>query len=318
MLRLKYFRRKVQNTVSRMSDKKDKKSSGHTTGCLIFVIILLLLSLLGLGAAFYLHIREERHAAAEEKAFACLEESASSEDFKDFLRRYPLSSHCAEVVKRMEYIQLMENVWKETEKNGKSEDYRKFSQRFPNPYYDKLSESRIDSLDWLKAKISDNPDSYEEYMISHPDGSYFTEASLARRQSLGQLPSVDQLLDVRSAIEKFLGAVAKGDGSSVGNMVTSVVEQFLGQRGISASDVAHTVRDMLSSHIKNCSFSISDDFEVKRLGAGKGYSAHATVEQSIKRDNAGKTSANYILDVTLDDNFKISSFAMKEIARKDK
>ena len=301
-----------------MPEKKNKKSSSHTTGCLVIVILLLLLALVVLGGAFYWHVRKELHAAAEEKAFACLEESAASEDFKVFLRRYPMSGHRADVVRRMEDIQLMENVWKEIEKKGNAEDYRKFSDRFHNPYYDKLAAARIDSLDWQTAKDSDDPDSYEKYMISHPNGSYFAEASQARRQSLGQLPSMDQLLDARIAVEKFLEAVAKGDGASVSSMVTAVVNQFLGHRDVTPSDVAKTVKNMLSNHIKNCSFSLGDDFEVKRLGTGKGYAAHASVEQSIKRDNAGKTGASYILDVTLDDNFKISSITMKETARKDK
>lgn len=301
-----------------MSEKKENRTSGSITGCLIIIIILLLLALIGLGGAFYFHIQDERQIAAEEKAFACLEESAASEDFKDFLRRYPMSRHRADVINRMEKIQLLESIWSEIEKNGNAEDYRKFTERFQNPFYNKIAEARIDSIDWVNAKKSNVPDSYEKYMQSHPNGSYFAEASLAHRQSLGQLPSVDQLLDARLAVEKFLNAVAKGDGASVSNMVTTVVEQFLGHRDITASDVAKTVKSMLSNHIKNCNFSIGDDFELKRLGTGKGYVAHASVEQNIKRDNAGKTSANYILDVILDDNFKISSFTMKETSRKNK
>ena len=84
------------------------------------------------------------------------------------------------------------------------------------------------------------------------------------------------------------------------------------EKGLSAK----TVKNMLSPHIKSCTFTLSDTIDVKRLAAHKGYAVHAPVEQNIKRDNAGKTRARYILDLTLDDNLKISSLSMRETTRK--
>lgn len=302
-----------------MAGKNERTSSGRIVGCLVFVIVLLLVALAALAFYVYWQAGVATRAAAEENAYECLEESHSSEDFRSFVRRYPDSKFLPDVIIRMEAMGLMERCWDDLEgRSAKAEDYKKFAERFDNAYYDALAMARIDSLDWLRAKEQDDAAAYEKYLSSHPDGEHFAEATLVHRQCLGTEPSADEFADVLVAVENFLNVVAKGDGSAAKSLVSAAVKSFLGHRDVDAAAVARSIAGMFSKHILSCSFTLGDDFKVRRERSGGGYAVHASVEQSIKRDNAGKTAGKYILNASLDKDFRITSFEMTETSRETK
>jgi len=141
----------------------------------IALTVLLLLAAAVLVAGFV--YQRQKVANGEERAYAALELSISSDDYQEFLRLYPKSEHRAEVERRMREVQNMERDWARVLQSDSRDAIVDFKNMYNHPYYEKLCDARLDSLDWVDAQAMDTPEGPRLYMAKHPEGRYYGDAT---------------------------------------------------------------------------------------------------------------------------------------------
>ena len=181
---------KKDEASNEITEKKRKR--GCTGRFLAFLFTFLIGVAVGLGASYYILVQQQSDSDAEERAYAALENSTESRDYKNFLERFPSSGSASDVKSRMEKLQQMEAEWSRISTSKKVADFEAFRKQFQHPYYDKLCAVKIDSLDWAKALADSTREAFDHYMAIHPDGLFYAEATFAARQAERHELSADE------------------------------------------------------------------------------------------------------------------------------
>lgn len=116
----------------------------------------------------------------EEYTYQSLEQNYNPEDYENFLARYPDSPHATEIQQRLEQLKAMLTEWAQIETIGTSGDFLNFKANYNDARYNRLCDIKIDSLDWVLALRLNTRESYDNYLRKHPDGTYASEASVAK------------------------------------------------------------------------------------------------------------------------------------------
>ena len=166
-------------------------------------IALTLMALLAIGVlvAGYIYM-QQKSEAAEDRAYAALDLSNSSDDFQEFLQLYPNSERRADVEKRMRELQNMERDWARVQQTDSRDAIVDFKNKYLNPYYDKLCNARLDSLDWVDAQAMDSPEGPRLYMAQHPDGRFYDDAA-ALLTSMNERAAKQDSLDAVALAEQL-------------------------------------------------------------------------------------------------------------------
>lgn len=170
-------RRSAGSKASVRRRKPKRKRRVWVWVCLVLVLVV---AATGVGLGWYVHADNER--AAAERAYTALHESYASDDYRSFLERFPDSPYAADVRQRMQQLLQLEREWAYIADSGDAAIFRRFRERHPNPLYDRLCDSKIDSLDWVSAQAGDTWASYDLYMRRHPTGLHYAEATMAQRR----------------------------------------------------------------------------------------------------------------------------------------
>ena len=125
---------KKDEASNEITEKKRKR--GCTGRFLAFLFTFLIGVAVGLGASYYILVQQQSDSDAEQRAYAALENSTESRDYKNFLERFPSSGYASDVKSRMEKLQQMEAEWSRISTSKKVADFEAFRKQFQHPYYD--------------------------------------------------------------------------------------------------------------------------------------------------------------------------------------
>ncbi len=291
---------KKDEASNEITEKKRKR--GCTGRFLAFLFTFLIGVAVGLGASYYILVQQQSDSDAEQRAYAALENSTESRDYKNFLERFPSSGYASDVKSRMEKLQQMEAEWSRISTSKKVADFEAFRKQFQHPYYDKLCAVKIDSLDWAKALADSTREAFDHYMAIHPDGLFYAEATFAARQAERHELSADEREMVTNTLDGFMSLLGRGDTETLIGYLPDVMDCFLEKRMATRGDVVLMVEKMFGDNVRECTFSRSGDPEIKkRILAGQpAYSVTATYSGDIAvQTSDGKRQKTYVVRADL-------------------
>lgn len=281
------------------------------------LIFFFLVALLGVGGYIaYTYLQETR---AEEQAFQNLEGSYVIQSYEDYLTNFPKGKHVQEVQQRLGRLKQMQSAWSQILYSTNPQDFVAFKNRFRDNHYDVLCDTKIDSLDWMNALTANTPESYQFYMSNHPNGRYRQQAQNALQQTEQSVISDDVEIAIHERLALFYDAFGRNEGLTMCRYIVPVMDNFLGKRQATKSDVLCIVERMFTPAIESCNFSFGDDLKIERLTGDnqlKGYKVTMSVDQQIERNDPGKTFGSYVAEIHLSDQLMITSVQMREISSK--
>lgn len=294
------------NTPNGLPQKN--KNRGMIIAAIVVAVILFI------GGSTYFYITNQASSEKEQAAYDALENSNNSADFQAFLDRYPNSKFAEDVRERMGAFKQMENSWAQIQNSSNTSDFINFKDKFSNAFYNNLCDQKIDSLDWVRAKSLGTADAYESYMQQHPQGRYFSEASIAQGQKKDMEVTEDEQAGIIQNLSIFFDAFGNNDEGRLAGCIAPVMDQFLSKKQATKVDVMNIISKMFNEHIEECNFNVNDDINIVK--SGNVYNATFSVDQHISRDNEGKTFGSYQVQAKLDQNYMIRSLTMKEISQR--
>lgn len=307
---------KQENTPNIIPDEEMPTQTGKRKW-LIAAIVLLVLLIAGSTTWFFMERADSERA--EEEAYEILENNYDTADYEAFLNDFPNSIHARSVRERLIRLQTMETNWKKIAASGSTSDFVRFKNTFPHPYYDRLCDIKIDSLDWLLAQKLGTSEAYARYLEQHPEGNYASEAAVAESTVKNLTVSPEEQEAVREAVSAFYAALGDNDAATLCTLITPVMDNFLNKKEATKADVTEIVRRMFNEHIQSCSFTINNDLFVTKIPAGNGethYRVTFSADQHIERDNEGKTFGSYKAVAELNGQFMLTSLTMQEISQR--
>ena len=282
----------------------------------IYVIIALCILIpAAVAGGFYFYLNQQ---VSEQEAYELLNNNETSEDYENYLNRYPSSHHADEVRERLQKLRTMYGDWQRIANSSYASDFERFRQNYPQSLLVKQCELKIDSLDWETAKKLNTPEALADYMEKHPDGRYAQDASQVQNTLEKSIVTPEERSQISSAFHGFFQAFGENDNASLFTYITPTMTQFLSKKNATKADVGDIINRTYSSDIENCSFVVNDDYQIKKAVDEQGnttYTVSFSVDQHIERTGEGKTFGSYTVNATLNGEMKISSLTMKEISR---
>lgn len=282
---------------------------------LIIACIIVALVLIGGGGAlaFFMNGTSD----AEQMAYEVLENNDNPQDYKDFLEKYPDSPRADEVRNRLEVLEAMLQKWNSIVLSDNVRDFIDFKNSYTNPRLTRICDIKIDSLDFVKAQTVGTEEAYQQYLSTHPDGRYASEASIAQ----GNLRDMEITPEDRDRIitvvsDFFQGFETQNEAAVCAN-ITATMKTFLHQKDATKATVIQTIKGMFNEHILSCQFTVNRDIEITRApGSNGNFTATFTVDQHIERDNEGKTFGSYRCVAELTPQMLITSLTMDELSKR--
>lgn len=291
----------------------------RSTKKLVAIVLAIVIPLILLATGGYFFLRYTRESQKEEAAFQALSDSRSSQDYSDFLNRFPHSSHRSIVEAQRDAYLKLETDWQRIRQSSNVAAFRQFRSQCTDPYYLQLCEQKIDSLDWVEAQNENTLEAFQNYLIAHPSGPYSADASILVEKLQKTVLSADEQTSVESVIKNFFYHLGNNNQEAIASNITPVLSRFLNKRNATKADVLNMVQEMFTEDIYSSHFQVNDDFAITRETADDGtvtYQATCSVDQYIKRLDEGKTFGSYKVNVEVDKNLKIKSLIMSEISRR--
>ena len=156
------------------------------TFTIVFSIIVLFS--IGFGAGFLTHyaINKAAGSADDRQAYEALEGSTDVQAYDVFLAEYPDSPYAGSVRERKEKLQSMKAEWYQIQAIGNKGDFQNFKANYNGPYYNRLCDMKIDSLEFVNAQTANTVQAYKAYLRMYPDGRYKDAADDALKSAMSR------------------------------------------------------------------------------------------------------------------------------------
>ena len=277
-------------------------------------LFVLLIPIIAFGAKKYNDMKEEEHQENLDYAVLC-EENYNVTDYQSFLEKYPESKYNIEVEKRLNELQTMAMEWEAIKDSKNTEDFINFRQQNNDEHYNRLCDLKLDSMEWSNAKSANTPDAYQAYINQHPNGTYVSEAIIAKGEVGYMNLTENELTYIHETCNQLFSALGVNNADSVISLLDLDLEEFLHLQSPVQNDVAqwiHGNKDQgtLRSYIITDSIKSQRAFNSER---GIGYVSNFSVEQ-ISTDAQGiETKEPLIATVKQNRKFKIYSLTLKHL-----
>lgn len=319
---------KEQDNADQVSATNSPATNGQTPQkrqkkrTLLTIIIVIAILVIGIGGFYIWNTYSSSNE--EQTAYEILENNDNPQDYEDYLQNFPNGKHADEVRERLAQLNAMLARWKVIEQSENVADFINFKNTYTDAQYGRLCDIKIDSLDFVKAQREGTEEAFERYLMTHPDGRYASEASVAQ----GQMRDAELSQTDRDQIMRVLTDFFKGfetqDENLICSNIAATMTTFLHQKNASKAVVMKTIKSMYNEHILNCNFVVNRDIEIERSNtsgnndnakANNGYRATFTVDQHIQRDNEGKTFGSYKCVAEISNYLLITSLTMEELSK---
>ena len=159
---------------------KPKKKRGNVWLTVLGVLLVMAPFVAG---SFYLYTQHEQDRRDEAEAYAAIAAGChDTSQLRDYLDRFPNGENAVRVRQRLRELQEMESDWKEAVADDTPDAFATFKNLHHDPYYDRLADRKIDSLDFVYADAENTPEAYTRYISQHPGGIYRSKAIRMRTE----------------------------------------------------------------------------------------------------------------------------------------
>lgn len=158
---------------------------------LLIIILCLVLFAIGFGAGFLTHYALNKTADFDNdrQAYEALKGSTDVQAYDVFLAEYPDSPYAASVRERKEKVQSMKAEWYQIQAIGNKGDFQNFKANYNDPYYNRLCDMKIDSLEYINAQTANTIQAYKAYLRMYPEGRYADAANEALETAMSRAAS---------------------------------------------------------------------------------------------------------------------------------
>ena len=277
-------------------------------------IVVILIPVIAFGAKKYSDMKEKEHQENLDFAVLC-EENYNITDYQFFLEKYPESKYNTEVEKRLNELQTMAMGWEAIKDSKKLEDFLNFKQQNNDEHYNRLCNLKLDSIEWSNAKSANTPDAYQAYINQHPNGTYVSEAIIAKGEVGYMNLTENELTYIHETCNQLCSALGVNNADSVASLLDLDLEEFLHLQSPTLNDVTQWIhgnedQGTLKSYIISDSIKSQRAFNSER---GISYVSNFYVEQ-ISTDAQGvETRTPLTATVKQNRNFKIFSLTLKHL-----
>ncbi len=290
-------------------NKKPKRNYALILGCFVFALIVCVI-----GFLFYQNQLNEKEREAYEYAMT----SNDTIILRNFLDSYPDADmeHRGNVMARMQQAIKQEQAWTNAVVSNSVYRLKEFLRQYPNSTHRYEAEDRIDSLDWVKAKIEDTAEAYKNYIDEHAEGAYYTQAeeAMEKRKNIEVRPEEKQM--VRSIFGKFFQSINMRDEDGLIATCEDILTSFLDKQTATKSDVVSFMRKIYKPEISNMNWLLGNDFEVNKREVGDDeyeYQVSFSARQEIEYTEASQETRDYRVSGNVSPGGKISEMNMKRI-----
>jgi len=234
----------------------------HSHWPLFFTLLFIIIA----GGCGYYYLLQQSKLEQEEKDFQALQEVTIPSFYQDFLNRYPLSKHTAEVRMRMMEIEKEQEEWESVLLCDNPEKYRSFVQQHPTSHHIRECEAYLDSVDWEQAVRDTTEDGLLEYLKLHPEGRHVEEASeqhntLAR----SKVTAEDKGLIVAMLDTFFNQGIAQQDTTQIASCILGSMEQCQECSQASPQEIIlQTIQELHLDDAADYNFDFTKEFHIRR------------------------------------------------------
>lgn len=305
------FGRPVATEPAQPATEEKKNGKGTIIAAVIFAAIIC-------GGLFYFYYNAQSSHEMEDYEYAM--RSTDPMILQQYLDRYADApqEHRDSIEAHLVLLQKGDEEWQNAVLSGSRAALQAYIDHNPESIHCQEARNKIDSLDWISAQNSEDPERIKEYTVQHPDGRYIDEANLllSKVKSTTVLP--DEKTMVTSLFRQFFQSINSRDELRLSSTVAMVISSFLGKQNATAQDVITFMHKIYKDDITNMNWRIDPgSYKIqKREVADNEYEFDVTFncQQEIERTDASKEKlVTYRTTATVSSDGKISNFNLTKI-----
>ena len=252
----------------------------------VFIIIAILAIAVGATVGYYVYMRNQQEEAKLEQILA----SEDPDEMQNYLDLHPEMSEAQRKViegKISRALQIKEE-WDDACDTESVIAFKAFLRKHPTNIHAEEARIKIDSLDFITAKRSNNIEAYQTYMDQHRDGDYYDIASDMVRRLEKSSVTDDEMRYIHQAFKNYFD-----------NLTTD-------------NDAESEFDDIVS-----VKYSINNDYKVTKvpeLDGNNTYNATFTVNKQVNRSSDAMAPVKtYRVKGTINSNGNVENVHMEEI-----
>lgn len=292
------------------SEPQPKKKNNAT------LVLAFIFAVLVCGCLFYFYNHSKSEKETEEYEFAM--RSTDPEILQSYLLRYADApqEHRDSIQAHLQKIQKGDEDWQNAILSNSRSALQKYIDENPESIHKKEALNKIDSLDWITAQNSNDPEAVKDYQANHPDGRYIDEADILISKLLSTLVQPDEKQMITSTFRQFFQSINSRDESRLSSTVSMVLDSFLGKSNATSQDVIDFLHKLYKEGVSNMNWHIDPaSYNIKKQEIAENefeYAVTFNARQEVERgENVDNTTFKVSAKVTNDG--KISDFNLTRV-----
>ncbi len=294
--------------------------SGNKHTILWFIIVVLILTLAGLGGYIYWDKTKQLNKNGAENTAWMRIQKFEGELQLDSLEaaisyyqwNFVHGEHADQVRILKDQIEIEKKDWASARYSDSVEEIEDFIRRHSNSFFRNEANNKLDSLSYVDAEDVDTYSSYQNYLDSFNDGIYAKKAREKMKKLDKGMVTESETEVTGEVINKHFVALATNNSKMLKSTVADVVTSYIGKCNLSPEDVDKYMQNIHAIEGRKISFSIQNLIVNKDVNEHiPTYIAHFFMQEFIKY--GGKTDRmNFVGMAKINNNNRITSLILSE------
>lgn len=280
------------------------------------LIVAFVFAILVCGSLFWLYNNSKSEKENEEYEFAM--RSTDPEVLQSYLLRYgdAPQEHRDSIQAHLLKIQKGDEDWQNAILSNSRSALQKYIDENPESIHKQEALNKIDSLDWITAQNSNDPEVVKDYQANHPSGRYIDEADILLSKLISTLVQPDEKQMIASTFRQFFQSINSRDESRLSSTVSMVLDNFLGKSNATSEDVISFLHKLYKEGVSNMNWHIDQSsYNIKKQEIAENeyeYTVSFNARQEIERGE-NVDNVTYRVSAKVTNDGKISDFNLTRI-----
>lgn len=280
------------------------------------LIVAFVFAILVCGSLFWLYNNSKSEKENEEYEFAM--RSTDPEVLQSYLLRYgdAPQEHRDSIQAHLLKIQKGDEDWQNAILSNSRSALQKYIDENPESIHKQEALNKIDSLDWITAQNSNDPEVVKDYQANHPNGRYIDEADILLSKLISTLVQPDEKQMIASTFRQFFQSINSRDESRLSSTVSMVLDNFLGKSNATSEDVISFLHKLYKEGVSNMNWHIDQSsYNIKKQEIAENeyeYTVSFNARQEIERGE-NVDNVTYRVSAKVTNDGKISDFNLTRI-----
>jgi hypothetical protein len=293
------------------NDTQKKKKKSRMPWVISFVIALIICAV-----CFYLYQKANDDKELEEYSYAMKStDPLVLQNYLDNFKTAP-QAHRDSIEAHLQAIQQADANWTNAVVSKSKAELENYIKLYPNSIHRIEALHIIDSLDWAQASTLNTPEAYQNYLATHADGTYATEAQQLFDKLNATVVSDDDKQMISQLFRVYFQSINNRDENSLTGTLATILTSFLGKENATKNDVVNFLHKIYKEGIENITFRLNNDFKIDKKEVGVNqyeYSVTFSADETVNNNTGEKELNVYKIKATVSPDGKISGFNMNKI-----